>query len=115
MIQNLVEKGFVGCLLEIPFEYVKDRQQYVRVDNKISKILDITSRILQGSLLGPLLCFKFINDLSDILMFSEPFIFADGLKMLAVQRSYLEVQDDLHGIENWVIQDKMELAIDKCA
>ena len=48
-------------------------------------------------------------------MFSEPFIFADDLKILAVQRSYWEVQDDLHGIENWIIQNKMELAIDKCA
>ena len=48
-------------------------------------------------------------------MFSEPFIFADDLKILAVQRSYWEVQDDLHGIESWIIQNKMELAIDKCA
>ena len=48
-------------------------------------------------------------------MFSEPFIFADDLKILAVQRSYREVQDDPHGIENWIIQNKMKLAIDKCA
>ena len=33
-------------------------------------------------------------------MFSEPFIFADDLNFLAVQRNYLEVQDYLHGIEN---------------
>ena len=46
-------------------------------------------------------------------MFSEPFIFADDLKILAVQRSYWEVQVDLHGIENWIIQNKMQL--DKCA
>ena len=48
-------------------------------------------------------------------MFSEPYGFADDLKTLAVQRRYWEVQDNLHGIENWVIQIKMELAIDKCA
>ena len=48
-------------------------------------------------------------------MLSEPFIFADDLKVLAVQKSYCEVQDDLHGIENWVIQNKTELATDKCA
>ena len=48
-------------------------------------------------------------------MFSEPFIFADDPKILAVQRSYWEVQDDLYGIENWIIQNKIELAIDKCA
>ena len=48
-------------------------------------------------------------------MFFGPFIFADDLKILAVQRSYLENQDDLHGIENWIIRNKMELAIDKYA
>ena len=46
-------------------------------------------------------------------MFSEPFIFANDLRNLAVQRSYWEIQDDLHGIENSVIQSKMELAKDK--
>ena len=48
-------------------------------------------------------------------MFSKPFVVVDDLKNLAVQRSYWEVQDDLHGIENWVIQNKMEMTIDKCA
>ena len=32
-----------------------------------------------------------------------------------MQRSYWEVQDELVGIENWVFQNKIELAIDKCA
>ena len=48
-------------------------------------------------------------------MISVPFIFADDLKNLAVQGSYWEVQDDVHGIENWVIQNKMEVAIHKWA
>ena len=102
-------------MLEILNDYLLDRRQYVRVDNTSSKILDITSGVPQGSLLGPILFCIFINDLQDVLMFSEPFIFADDLKILAVQRSYWEVQVDLHGIENWIIQNKMELAIDKCA
>ena len=46
-------------------------------------------------------------------MFSKPFVFADDLKILAVQRSYWEVQDDLLGIENWIIQNKMDLTIDR--
>ena len=90
-------------------------RQYVRVDNTSSKILDITSGVPQGSLLGPILFFLFLNDLPDFPIFSEPFIFANDPKILAAQRSYWEVQDDLHGIENWIIRNKMELAIDKCA
>ena len=79
---------------------LSDRRQYVRVDNTSSKILNITSGVPLGSLLGLILFCKFINDLPDVLMFSEPFIFADDLQISAVQRSYWEVQDDLHGIEN---------------
>ena len=111
----MIDIGVRGCLLEILIDYLSDRLQYVRVDNTSSKILDITSGVPQGSLLGPILFCIFINDLPDVLMFSEPFIFADDLKILAVQRSYWEVQDDQHGIENWIIQNKMELALDKCA
>ena len=115
LIQKLIDIGVGGCLLEILIDYLSDRRQYVRVDNTSSKILDITSGVPQGSLLGPILFCIFINDLPDVLMFSEPFIFADDLKFLAVQRSYWEVRDDLHGIENWIIQNKLELAIGKCA
>ena len=68
-----------------------------------------------GALLGPLLFCIIIYDLPDVLMFSEIFVCADDPKNLAVQRRYWEVQDGLHGIENWVIQNKTELAVDKCA
>ena len=111
----MIDIGVGGCMLEILIDYLSDRRQYVRVDNTSSKILDITSGVPQGSLLGPILFCIFINDLPAVLMFSEPFIFADDPKILAVQRSYWEVQDDLHGIENWIIENKMELAKDKCA
>ena len=115
LIQKMIDIGVGRCLHEILVDYLSDRRQYVRVDNTSSKILDITSGVPQGSFLGPILFCISINDLPDVLMFSEPFIFADDLKILAVQRSYWEVQDDLHGIENWIIQNKMELAVDKCA
>ena len=115
LIQKMIDIGVGGCLLEILIDYLSDRRQYMRVDITSSKILDITSGVPQSSLLGPTMFCIFINDLPDVRMFSEPFICADDLKILAVQRNYWEVQDDLHGIENWIIQNKMELATDKCA
>ena len=61
------------------------------MDNTNSKILDITSGVPEGSLLGPLLFCIFKNDLPDVLIFSELFIVADDLKILAVQGSYWDV------------------------
>ena len=87
LIQKLIDIGVRGCLIEILIDYLSDQRQYVRVDNTSSKILDIISGVPQGSLLGPILFCIFINDLPDDLMFSEPFIFADDLKLLSVQRS----------------------------
>ena len=96
-------------------KYWSGRKQFVRVDNTRSETFDVTSGVPQGSLLGPLLFCIFINDLPDVLVFSDPFIFADDLKILPVEKTFWQVQNDLNGIEQWVNENKMKLAMDKCA
>ena len=39
----------------------------------------------------------------------------DDLKILAVKKTFWQVQNDLNGIEQWVNENKMKLAMDKCA
>ena len=114
LVQKVANIGVGGCLLEIIIEYLDNRKQFVRVDNTRSETLDVTSRVPQGSLLGPLLFCIFINDLPDVLVFSDPFIFADDLKILAVKKTFWQVQNDLNGIEQWVNKNKMKLAMEKC-
>ena len=86
----------------------------MRLDICSSGTLDVTSGVHQGWLLGPLLFCIFINDLSEVLTFSEAFIFADDLKVLSIKKSYWEIQDDLDKVEEWVKKNRMELAMDKC-
>ena len=64
--------------------------------------------------MGPLLFCIFIYDLPGIFRFSEPFIFADDLKILATNKTN-EVQCDLKEIEYWLHGKNMQLAIVKCA
>ena len=88
---------------------------FVRAYNTSSRILEIKSGVPQGSLLGPLLLGILINDLPDVLRFSDPYLFADDLKILSIGYSDTEFQEDINAVQNWVATNKMELAVDKCA
>ena len=62
------------------------------VDNTSSKILDITSGLPQGLLVGPILFCIFIKDLPNVQMFSEPFIFADDRFQITMIRSFSNLE-----------------------
>ena len=96
-------------------DYLIDRKQLVRIDNTGSGVRDVNSGVTQGSLQGPLLFCIFINDLPDALKFSDPFIFADDLKILAIGKNHWTIQKNLDSISTWVRSNNMELALNKCA
>ena len=115
LLRKLSDIGVGGCLLEIIYDYLRHRRQYVRVDFYTSTVLEMSSGVPRGSLLGPLLFSVFINDLPEVLRFSDPSVFNDDLKILSVGRKQDEKQLDLNKIEDWVRQINMELAFEKCA
>ena len=115
LLEKCASIGVVGCFLEILHDYLSGREQFVRMNGCSSATLEDTSGVPQGSLLGPLLICIFINDLPDLLNFSEPFIFADGLKLLFTGKSDWQIHEDPNSIQHWVKTNKMDLAIEKCA
>ena len=106
--------GIGGCLLEVLYDYLNGREQFVRVDNMKSKPLPVTSGVPQGSLLGPILFCIYIKNLPDALRFGEPFMFADELKILHIGTPADQVKSNVDALEDWVTQNKMGLAIEKC-
>ena len=115
LLCKVASLGVNGCLLKLLHDYLSDRKQIVRVDNVSSRPKDVTSGVLQGSLLGTLLFCIFINDLPEALAFSDSYLFAGDLKFLSVNLTEIQVQTDLQSLEIWVNKNRMALATDKCA
>ena len=115
LLEKCASFGVGGCFLEILHDYLSGREQFVRMKSCSSATLEVTSGAPQGSLLGPLIFCIFINNLPDLLKFSEPFIFADNLNLLLTGKADWQIQEDLNSIQHWVKTNKMDLAIGKCA
>ena len=113
-IEKCAEIGVGGSLLELLINYLKNRKQYVNADHYRSSVEPVKSGVLQGSILASWLFCIFINDLTDVSIFSSPFMYADDLKILYVGNTHTNIQSDLNNVMNSVESNKMAFAADKC-
>lgn len=117
LINKLAMYGIAGPLLEWFRSYLRDREFYVVVNGYRSSTHIITSGAPQGSHLAPILFNIFINDLPQFFRYSEPFLYADDLKIARKIESPKDrelLQYDLDEVANWCINNKMQLNLNKC-
>ena len=91
-------------------DFLKLRKQRVVLNGQLSPWSNIESGVPQGSILGPLLFFIYINDLSEGLT-ANAMLFADDVSLFSVvdniTLSATNLNSDLSKINAWVNQWKM--------
>ena len=80
LIDKLEYYGIRGIAQEWLKSYLKDRKQFVQIDECASTLLNVTCGVPQGSILGPKLFILYINDICNASTSLKFILFADDTK-----------------------------------
>ena len=99
--------------------FLSGRTQQTRVGSSLSAITSLTSGVIQGSVIGPLLFVLFINDIT--LLFSSNKcackLYADDLKLYSVLHAEIDcnnLQDHLNAVYDWSHKWQLTISYKKC-
>ena len=109
---NLASTGINGSLLAWLASYLEGRVQVIKVQDRLSDSVNVTSGVPQGSHLGPLLFVLFINDHREVFQHSRFLMYADDLKIFRTISGASDVnllQADLTRFEQWCTVNRMRL------
>ena len=117
LLQKMKVYGFNGSLLKWFTSYLSGRKQRVSISGSLYKLLPVTSGVLQGSILGPLLFLLYNNELPLCTRFSKVALFVDDLKSAKIilsRQSCIELQSDIDSMYKWSQLWQMDLNVIKC-
>ena len=107
-----------GLMLKSIKNYLKGRKQQVLVNGKHSTPSNVKSGVPQGSILGPLLFFLFINDMQTVVSEHTNIAwYADNTKIWRHIKSPTDhdiLQSDINALSTWAELNKMKFHPDKC-
>ena len=90
-LAKLAHYDIRGIALRWLKSYLRDRKQYVSVNNSDSSMKKITDGVPQGSILGPLLFIIYINDIPEISSIAKFILYADDANIQVTANTIEEV------------------------
>ena len=108
---KIAKYEYWGNFLAILESYLNDWKQYVKIGQSQSTMLDVTSGVLQGLLLRPLICIIYINDITENVN-SFALWYADDYNFLSINNE--TIKNDISQLQIWCKQNHMSLNADKC-
>lgn len=117
LLEKLHSSGIGGKLLDWFQSYITGRTQRVQIGECLSYLINVSSSVVQGSHLGPLLFSIFINDIGEILHNVDFCIYADDLKIyksISNDSDAKVLQENLDRLDLYVQQNSLSLNVKKC-
>lgn len=118
LIKKLNHYGIRGHSLNLLIHYLSRRKQFVAVNGSVqSDIVNVTTGLPQGSILGPLFFIIFINDITQASKLLEFIIFADDTNLLLTHQNHEILHSlanaELKNINLWFQLNKLTLNVTK--
>ena len=97
-----------------------NRTQSVKIYNHISGSTNVTSGVIQGSVLGPILYAAYTNDIVHCFTCGKSMLYADDLKVIFpidlsdIRKSYSFIMHDLNNFSSWSKATELLFNFNKC-